>query len=114
MTQTRRCRWSGILLVGVIGLVVAAVHWQPIRGQPPLEAKGSSLEKDWKTLKTIYGDGVVSVFAKLSENPVETGRLTGLVELFGTRYLQLTSKRVGTPTLIRVDIIQGIKQWNEP
>ena len=115
MTAPQRSRLVGLVLVGSILVLFATIQWQAALGQASShKPKDNTLEKDWQTLKGIYGDAVVSVFAKLNENPVETGRLTGVVELFGTRYLQMTSKRVGTPTLIRVDIIQGIKQWNEP
>lgn len=81
-----------------------------VRAQEPekknLKEGKPDIKKELETLREIFGGRKVNVFSK-DHGPYE-GVISGLVDVFGVRFLRIVNDR-GTHHIIRTDLIMGIR-----
>lgn len=96
---------AGLAFVLCLGFL-APIAGQDASGHKKGDKELSAAEKDQKALFAVYGQGI-EVEIGLAENPVKLfGRIDGVVEVFGRRFLRL--QNAGKSILVNPDRIAFI------
>ncbi len=95
---------KAVLFLGIGLGILLVVLWS---SQPAARAQKSGT--DLKTLKDAFAGNQVSVFFLNNNPPAAQGQIAAVVEVFGRRYLRITTNE-GKAWLIDVERIVAIRQ----
>jgi hypothetical protein len=104
---------AGLMAVLVVGSTCAtSVSKDPPKDPPAAEKKqaGPVKPQDLQTLRKIFGENAVNIYAIDGKPLVEFVVIVDVVELFGTPYLSIkqAGANAGSPGVIRCDAIGAI------